>query len=112
MYQFCGMEIKGIIISMSDDRIRVLLSEERKKQEIDVLLTPNRAREAAAHNLTIRMEVKLGVIMQTVEIANIKLAKFWLDNVIFPRVTKPVDKRRSKNDDPDHEGWATRHLNS
>jgi len=90
------MIIVGEIINILDDRITVLTSDSSKRQEIDVMLTPNRAREANNRGLTVRMEIRFEVTMQTIEIAHIKLAKFWLNYIIQPAPPRPEGRSKEK----------------
>lgn len=95
------MVIRGEILSISDERFRIILSDKGKKQEVDVFMSPNRKKLIKDHTVTVRSLVELSVISETVEFKDMKLSKFWLDFIIHPTAIIPRVESKKKGDSGD-----------
>ncbi|WP_123868060.1 hypothetical protein [Chryseobacterium lactis] len=91
-------------------RIRL---EGKRKSEIDVFLSPNRFKLLHWHVVVVRSIVHFKIEIETQEINEIKLAKLWLDYIIFPTSIKPKpESKRHKDDERPGIGWAQSIINS
>ncbi|WP_241287458.1 hypothetical protein [Chryseobacterium indologenes] len=107
------MEIQGDVINISSDRIRIRLQDKGKKQEVDVFISLKRVKLLAEHVVVERSMVKFSIVIEEIEINSIKLAKLWLDYIIFPTSIKPKpESKRHKDDERPGIGWAQSIINS
>lgn len=101
------MEIAGTILSKHNDQIRLLTSD--RKQEIDIFYTE--VNKYDIEELSVRQQVLLEVRIQSVDYYSLKLGKFWLREVLFPK--KPSRKSSHRVKGSSDNLWAsTRIANS
>lgn len=82
------MEIKGNIITISEDFLRIQTI--KKKQEIDIFFSVAK-RKAVEYRFEPHMITTIEVEPQSIEINGNKFAKIWLKHVIFPNLIKEED---------------------
>lgn len=88
------MEIRGTIKSIHVDQIRLITSD--KNQEIDIFYT-----EVKKFDVEERVEnerVVLDVRVQSVDYYGLKLGKFWLSQIVFPKKNFEYRKKPNKRD--------------
>lgn len=99
------MEIAGIIKSKHVDHVRLVTSD--KKQEIDVFYTGSKKFDI--EELAEREVVLLSVTCESVDYYGLKLAKFWLLDIVLPK-KKFVYKPKRQKGEGDGIGWAEARL--
>ena len=90
------MEIKGIIKSKHVDQIRLITTD--KQQEIDVFYTDSKKFDI--EELIESEQVILEVTAQSVDYYSLKLAKFWLQKIVFPKKKFVYKKKYGLTVDP------------
>ena len=98
------MEIKGTIQSKHVDQIRLITSS--KAQVIDVFFTE--ALKFDVEELTVGEQVIFEVEIQSTDYYSLKLGKFWLKSILFPK-KKFVYKPKGKGQSGDN--WAENRNN-
>ena len=88
------MEIRGIIKSKHLDHIRIVTSE--KEQEIDVFYTEMRKYDV--EELLESEQIILDVKIQSTDYYGLKLGKFWLSDIVFPKKNYEYRKKPKKRE--------------
>ena len=88
------MEIRGIIKSKHLDHIRIVTSE--KEQEIDVFYTEMRKYDV--EELLESEQIILDVKIQSTDYYGLKLGKFWLSDILFPKKNYEYRKKPKKRE--------------
>lgn len=88
------MEIRGIIKSKHLDHIRIVTSE--KEQEIDVFYTEMRNYDV--EELLESEQIILDVKIQSTDYYGLKLGKFWLSDIVFPKKNYEYRKKPKKRE--------------
>lgn len=88
------MEIRGIIKSKHLDHIRIVTSE--KEQEIDVFYTEMRKYDV--EELLENEQIILDVRIQSTDYYGLKLGKFWLSDIVFPKKNYEYRKKPKKRE--------------
>lgn len=85
------MEIQGTIKSKHVDQIRLITFD--KKQEIDIFYTESKKFDV--EELVENERVVFDVRVQSIDYYGLKLGKFWLSHIVFPK--KSFEYRRKPN---------------
>ena len=88
------MEIRGTIKSIHVDQIRLITSD--KNQEIDIFYTE--VKKFDVEELVENERVVLDVRVQSVDYYGLKLGKFWLSQIVFPKKNYEYRKKPNKRD--------------
>lgn len=88
------MEIRGTIKSIHVDQIRLITSD--KNQEIDIFYTE--VKKFDVEELVENERVVLDVRVQSVDYYGLKLGKFWLSQIVFPKKNYEYRKKPNKSD--------------
>ncbi|SHF19271.1 hypothetical protein [Chryseobacterium vrystaatense] len=101
------MEIAGIIKSKHVDHVRLITSD--KKQEIDVFYTESKKFDI--EEIFENEVVLFSGTCESVDYYGLKLAKFWLLDIILPKKKFVYQGKKRKGDNENsNEGWADRHT--
>ena len=88
------MEIRAFIKSKHLDHIRIVTSE--KEQEIDVFYTEMRNYDV--EELLESEQIILDVKIQSTDYYGLKLGKFWLSDIVFPKKNYEYRKKPKKRE--------------
>lgn len=88
------MEIRGTIKSIHVDQIRLITSD--KNQEIDIFYTA--LKKFDVEELVENERVVLDVRVQSIDYYGLKLGKFWLSQIVFPKKNYEYRKKTNKRD--------------
>lgn len=94
MYQLCKMEIRGTIKSIHVDQIRLITTD--KNQEIDIFYTE--IKKFDVEELVENERVVLDVRIQSIDYYGLKLGKFWLSQIVFPKKSYEYRRKPNKRD--------------
>jgi|GEM_PF-5414287 len=88
------MEIRGFIKSKHLNHIRIVTSE--KEQEIDVFYTEMRNYDV--EELLESEQIILDVKIQSTDYYGLKLGKFWMSDIVFPKKNYEYRKKPKKRE--------------
>ncbi|KIA82604.1 hypothetical protein OA84_10655 [Kaistella solincola] len=88
------MEIRGTIKSIHVDQIRLITTD--KNQEIDIFYTE--IKKFDVEELVENERVVLDVRIQSIDYYGLKLGKFWLSQIVFPKKSYEYRRKPNKRD--------------